>query len=160
LLYEISDRLKRLVQLHNDDNQDEEFRLGSGHNVPNSFLKTYDGHTNLNKTNDEEEDDDDEDDLEVSKEDQNDEVDNKKNRRRPQFGEVKFSKLEGLPPEKVVYKYFRSLIKQWEWDLDAREDIEKQTARGKQDTKTQKQCKDYIRPLFKLCKKEKSQMIY
>lgn len=25
---------------------------------------------------------------------------------------------------------------------------------GKMETRTQKQCKDYIRPLFKLCKKE------
>ena len=140
--------MQRLVQLHNDDNQDEEFRLGSGHNVPNSFLKT-----NVNKVEDEE---DEEDDLEISKEDHSDPDDNsetKKNTRRPQFGEIKFSKIEGMPPEKIVYKYFRTLIKQWEWDLDAREDTEKQTARGKQDTKTQKQCKDYIRPLFKLCKK-------
>jgi len=37
--------------------------------------------------------------------------------------------------------------------LNSRPDAEKLTAKGKMDTKTQKQCKDYIRPLFKLCKK-------
>jgi pre-mRNA-splicing factor 18 len=34
-----------------------------------------------------------------------------------------------------------------------RPDHAKRTAQGKIDTKTQKQCKDYIRPLFKLCKR-------
>jgi hypothetical protein len=64
------------------------------------------------------------------------------------------SPSSGLSEEKVIYKYFRNLLKQWEWDLDDREDYLKQTAKGKMETKTQKQCKDYIRPLFKLCKKK------
>ena len=66
---------------------------------------------------------------------------------------IQFSKMPNLTPEKVVYKYFRSLLKEWEWDLNARDDAEKMTARGKMETKTQKQCKDYIRPLFKMCKR-------
>ena len=45
-------------------------------------------------------------------------------------------------------------LKEWEWDLNARDDSEKMTAKGKMETKTQKQCKDYIRPLFKLCKRK------
>lgn len=54
----------------------------------------------------------------------------------------------------MVHKYFKSIIKQWEWDLNARPDKEKQSVKGKLATKRQKQCKDYIRPLFKLCKKK------
>ena len=38
-------------------------------------------------------------------------------------------------------------------ELNARPDHVKRTAQGKIDTKTQKQAKDYIRPLFKLCKR-------
>jgi pre-mRNA-splicing factor 18 len=64
------------------------------------------------------------------------------------------SPSSGLSSEKIIYKYFRNLLKQWEWDLDDREDYLKQTAKGKMETKTQKQCKDYIRPLFKLCKRK------
>jgi pre-mRNA-splicing factor 18 len=64
------------------------------------------------------------------------------------------SASSGLSSEKIIYKYFRNLLKQWEWDLDDRDDYLKQTAKGKMETRTQKQCKDYIRPLFKLCKRK------
>jgi Prp18 domain len=37
-------------------------------------------------------------------------------------------------------------------DLNARPDAVKNSAAGKRDTRTQKQSKDYLRPLFKLCK--------
>lgn len=67
---------------------------------------------------------------------------------------VHFTKMEGLSMEKVVYKFFRALTKQWEADLDEREDWAKRTAAGKKETRTQKQCKDYIRPLFRMCKKK------
>ena len=64
-----------------------------------------------------------------------------------------YSKTGKLSPGRVVYKYFRTLLKHWEVDLRNRGDHEKNTAKGKTDTRTQKQCKDHIRPLFKLCKK-------
>jgi pre-mRNA-splicing factor 18 len=67
---------------------------------------------------------------------------------------VHFSKMPGLSQEKVVYKFFRALTKQWEADLNQREEWEKRSAAGKKETKTQKQCKDYIRPLFRMCKKK------
>ena len=63
-----------------------------------------------------------------------------------------YSSTAGLSNEKIIHKYFRNLLKQWEWDLDDRDDVIKRTAKGKMETRTQKQCKDYIRPLFKLCK--------
>ena len=54
---------------------------------------------------------------------------------------------------KRIYRYFKSLIREWEEDLAKRPDSEKRTAAGKNETKTLKQCKDYIRPLFQLCKR-------
>lgn len=63
-----------------------------------------------------------------------------------------YSSTQGLSNEKIIHKYYRNLLKQWEWDLDDRDDAIKRTSKGKMETRTQKQCKDYIRPLFKLCK--------
>jgi pre-mRNA-splicing factor 18 len=54
---------------------------------------------------------------------------------------------------RMVRDYFKGLLREWELALQARPDHIKRTAAGKIDTKTQKQAKDYIRPLFKLCKK-------
>ncbi|KAL3807517.1 hypothetical protein ACHAXA_000093 [Cyclostephanos tholiformis] len=54
---------------------------------------------------------------------------------------------------KRIYRYFKSLIKIWEEDLSRRPDSIKRSASGKNETKTLKQCKDYIRPLFQLCKR-------
>ena len=44
---------------------------------------------------------------------------------------TKYSEDPQLTKEKVVYKYFRSLLKQWEQDLENREDSIKFTAKGK-----------------------------
>jgi pre-mRNA-splicing factor 18 len=67
---------------------------------------------------------------------------------------VHFSAMKDLPDEKIVYKFFRALAKQWEADLNMREDWEKRTAKGRNETRTQKQCKDSIRPLFRMCKRK------
>jgi pre-mRNA-splicing factor 18 len=53
----------------------------------------------------------------------------------------------------IVYSFFKGMLRRWEQDLADRPDQIKRTAQGKMATKTMKQCKDYIRPLFKLCKK-------
>ena len=65
-----------------------------------------------------------------------------------------FSKIPDITEEKLVYKFFRTLIKQWEMDLNQRDEYEKRSAKGRLETKTQKQCKDYIRPLFRMCKRK------
>jgi pre-mRNA-splicing factor 18 len=57
-----------------------------------------------------------------------------------------------MDPHKRIYKFFRGLLKQWEAQLAARPEQLKLSTQGKIATKTQKQCKDYIRPLFKRCK--------
>lgn len=64
-------------------------------------------------------------------------------------GEVK-----ELERNKLVRTFFRGLLKEWEMDLNTRPDHVKRTVQGKLETKTQKQAKDYMRPLFKLCKQK------
>ena len=54
---------------------------------------------------------------------------------------------------KRIYRYFKSLIRQWEDDLAQRPETIRKSAAGKNETKTLKQCKDYIRPLFQMCKR-------
>jgi pre-mRNA-splicing factor 18 len=54
---------------------------------------------------------------------------------------------------KRIYKHFKGLLKQWENDLNQRSDEMKRTLAGRNETKKVKQCKDYIRPLFQLCKR-------
>jgi pre-mRNA-splicing factor 18 len=60
---------------------------------------------------------------------------------------------ESNDPHKSIHKFFKTLLRQWEDDLTQRPDSIKRSAVGKNETKTMKQCKDYIRPLFKMCKK-------
>ncbi|KAF0756372.1 hypothetical protein AaE_004655 [Aphanomyces astaci] len=54
--------------------------------------------------------------------------------------------------EMLVYRYFKTMLSQWELALGQRPETVKRTAQGKIATRTMKQCKDYIRPLFRLCK--------
>jgi len=61
-------------------------------------------------------------------------------------------KQEEEDPHKKIHKFFKSLLKQWEDELAHRPDAARHTAAGRNETKTFKQCKDYIRPLFKMCK--------
>mmetsp|Transcript_8199 Transcript_8199/g.11830 ORF Transcript_8199/g.11830 Transcript_8199/m.11830 type:complete len:428 (+) Transcript_8199:162-1445(+) len=55
-------------------------------------------------------------------------------------------------PHKLIYRFFKDLLRQWEEDLAMRPEQVKRSVTGRNDTKTVKQCKDYIRPLFKQCK--------
>lgn len=64
-------------------------------------------------------------------------------------GEVK-----EMERNKLVRTFFRGMLKEWEMDLNVRPDHVKRTVQGKLETKTQKQAKDYMRPLFKLCKQK------
>jgi len=56
---------------------------------------------------------------------------------------------------KVIYKYLKSLLKEWERNLADRPESITRSVAGKNESKTLKQCKDYIRPLFKLLKSRK-----
>ena len=68
-------------------------------------------------------------------------------------GEKVMTEEELKDKPKRIYKYFKGLIRQWEDDLAKRPDAEKRTAAGRNETKTLKQCKDYIRPLFQQCRR-------
>lgn len=125
----------------------EEFRLGKGHGIRNPFLaqnkqlkKDQQQLTGLGFGGDERSsenarllekekpNDDDKDDLQgENEEDQSD-------------------------PPKIIYKYLKGLLKEWERELAERPESITRSVAGRNESKTLKQCKDYIRPLFKLLK--------
>ena len=68
---------------------------------------------------------------------------------------VMFHKMDGITEQRVIRNYFKMLVEVWENDLDDRDESEKRSAKGREQTKLFKQCKDHIKPLFKLCKQNK-----
>jgi pre-mRNA-splicing factor 18 len=57
-----------------------------------------------------------------------------------------------VDPQTMCYRFFKAMLREWSADLAARPGTVKLTAKGKVATKTQKQCKDYMRPFFQMCK--------
>ena len=109
----------------------EEFRLGKGHGIRNPFLEkdslANDTNNPSSKPTKKAKKDEDDDNDDDTKDD----------------------------PPKRIYKYFKRLLKEWEHDLAERPDSVAKTVAGRNESKTLKQCKDYIRPLFKLLKQRK-----
>jgi pre-mRNA-splicing factor 18 len=137
------DRLKRLrtaldkqknVQALTSEN--DEFRLGKGHGIRNPFLEKE-----KYKKNDHH--------AEEAMEDE--EKGNKGDSKEKQDESADL--LDENDPHKRVYRYFKNLLNQWEEDLAMRPESVKKSVAGRNETKTLKQCKDYIRPMFKLCKR-------
>lgn len=133
------DRLKRLRKALDEQKnvqagltEMDEFRLGRGHGIRNPFLeKDTEGTTEL------------EDHAEAS------EV------ATPAASKEKeedYDLTNEDDPHKRIYKYFKGLVKKWEEDMNHRPDAVKRSVAGRNELKTMKQCKDYIRPMFKLCK--------
>jgi len=58
-------------------------------------------------------------------------------------------------PPKIIYKYLKGLLKEWERELAGRPESVARSVAGRNESKTLKQCKDYVRPLFKLLKARK-----
>lgn len=144
------ERVARLFVL-SEATEEDDYRLTASYSTANSFLgsknnKDQELSGGGSSTADNNNNADDENDQEEGIEE------NSKSIKRGVYL-TNFATTPGLSKPKIIFKYFRNLLKQWEWDLDDREDAIKRTAKGKMETKTQKQCKDYIRPLFKLCKK-------
>ena len=129
---------------------DDHLRLGAG-----GTREGYEGHGK--SRNDDKDDDDDDDDGDEEEQGERDGDGKLLKKRKPNddelFGRVKFSAVEGLAPTRIVHKYFKMLVKWWEADLAIRDDAEKRSPQGRRETQLEKQCKDHIRPLFKLCKK-------
>ena len=128
--YQQIERLRVAMKVAEDSKGKEtddmdEFRLGSGYGIRNTFLSKDDG-----------------DDSKKAKDD----IENIK-----EYTENEES--AATDDHKRIYRFFKTLLRSWEDDLIKRSDAVKQSAKGKVETKTLKQCKDYIRPLFKQCKK-------
>ena len=123
------------------ENEDDEFLLDSANRTRNVFLKGKG-----NEDPDEEEDQKDGVNKSPTKASKTD-----KSTTTTATKELTQEEMNDKP--KRIYRYFKNLIKQWEEDLANRPDEVKRTAAGKNETKTLKQCKDYIRPLFQQCKR-------
>lgn len=145
----LMDRLKRLrkaldelksVQASNEESS--EFRLGKGHGIRNPFLikddvDTEPGSSHVHSGTDHH-------DANAAGATTNSKEDGK--------GDKEDEDLDDADPHKRVYKYFKGLCKQWEEDLNLRPEAVKRTVAGRNETKTLKQCRDYIKPMFKLLK--------
>jgi len=130
-------RLKEALEAHKESIasllEKDEFRLGSGHGIRNPFLEKDETGAGglITTTSFHKREDKGAHEVEVTE---------------------KETEEEASDPHKRVYKYFKGLLREWEDDLEKRTDDLKRTVGGRNETKTLKQCKDYIKPLFKLCK--------
>lgn len=134
----IGDRMTRLRRVEIDAVTKHEEGLGAGHNIRNRFVGgDADGRGDQRDSVDDAAEDAEEFEAqrgrhERKKEDTKDE--------------------DEKDADKLVYRFFRDMLHHWERELATRPDHVKHTMHGKVAVKTMKQCKDYIRPLFKLCK--------
>jgi pre-mRNA-splicing factor 18 len=142
----LSDRIQRLKEAKDHKavvqlqaTEADEFRLGRGHGIRNTFLEK---------------------DEAISSNDvtagtgfiPNQATDSKDEKKSDERKEPPAD--DGPPdPHKRIYRHFKGLLKQWEADLLARPEDVKRSLAGRNETKKVKQCKDYIRPLFQLCKR-------
>jgi len=137
-LYDDSDRLDRLdaaneltSQALAGINENEEFRLNKGHRIRNTFLGGKKNEIIQTKP------------LEAI---QNTQESTKKL-------DESLKEDNDNDPHKRIHRFLKSLLKHWEEELQQRPDAVTKTVAGKKDTHTLEQCRDYIRPLFKRCKK-------
>jgi pre-mRNA-splicing factor 18 len=149
-----SQRLARLEQAMEQQthvlqglSEKEEFRLGKGHGIRNTFLDRDD--------NDDDEDHQGNDNRQSSSNNNNKKEDEQNKNNQKEEEDVDDDINGEKDPPKFIYKFLKGLLKQWEQDLASRPDTEARSAAGRNDAKTLKQCKDYIRPLFKLLKQRK-----
>jgi len=62
--------------------------------------------------------------------------------------------LERMGAEKVIFKYFKNLIKQWERDLEGMSVAESKSAKGRAELTSQRNVKERMKALFDLCKRK------
>ena len=167
----VGQRLQRLQQAQThqsirqlQEREADEFRLGQGFGIRNTYLEK-DAAGNDNgmslKATDFQEDDHDRNSSKKRKDrtDAGSSNDNNNNNNKHQNHEGAATTTTPEVDEddndkhKRIYKHFKGLLKQWENDLNQRSDDVKRSLAGRNETKKVKQCKDYIRPLFQLCKR-------
>lgn len=133
------DRLKRLRKALDEQknvqaglSEMEEFRLGRGHGIRNPFLEKESKPTEVEAH------------AEVSGE-----ADPAAASKSAADGGKKedddYDLAKEDDPHKRIYKYFKGLVKKWEEDLNLRPEAVKKSVAGRNELKTLKQCKDYIR---------------
>ena len=167
----VGHRLQRLQQAQThqsirqlQEREADEFRLGQGFGIRNTYLeKDATGNDNgmSLKATDFQEDDHDRNSSKKRKDrtDAGSSNDNNNNNNKHQNHEGAATTTTPEVDEddndkhKRIYKHFKGLLKQWENDLNQRSDDVKRSLAGRNETKKVKQCKDYIRPLFQLCKR-------
>lgn len=123
----------------------EEFRLGKGHGIRNPFLEREKESSQLQQQ------------KSLSKDGKDSTNDNDNDNAESKASKAKADEDEDdqSDPPKFIYKYLKGLLKEWEYDLAQRPESVAKSVAGKNETMTLKQCKDYIRPLFKLLKSRK-----
>ena len=142
----LSDRIQRLTNAQNhrtlvqlQETEADEFRLGQGHSIRNPFLEKDEAISSTNMATEFMSNATCDSDAKLEKDL------SKRNNSGP---------TDGPPdPHKRIYRHFKGLLQQWEADLQARPEDVKRSLAGRNETKKVKQCKDYIRPLFQLCKR-------
>lgn len=134
----------------------EEFRLGQGHGIRNPFLGRDDNDARQRQLEQQEQQEKGEKDRHAQDADPSvskEEVANKAEKDEQENGND-IENEEDDPPKRV-YKFLKGLLKNWESDLEARPSSVAKSVAGRNESKTLKQCKDYIRPLFKQLKRRR-----
>ena len=132
----------------------EEFALGKGHGIRNTFLDKDDTTANQNNLLGLGRDGDK---KKSSDGDSKDKTEKEKDEDKEKEEDDKDMVGDKDPP-KFIYKYLKGLLKEWENDLSLRPDDVARSVQGRNEAKTLKQCKDYIRPLFKLLKSRRLEL--
>ncbi|GLD92053.1 hypothetical protein PINS_up000586 [Pythium insidiosum] len=142
-------RMQRLRRAEHDAASRREEELGEGHDIRNQFV----GHQRDDDEHEGPSRDDVEDEATVPPEGRAGDSAAGLAAREDGTDDPHAVDEKELEDDVLVYRFFKSMLLRWEQDLADRPDHVKRTAQGKLATKTMKQCKDYIRPLFKLCKR-------
>jgi len=76
-----------------------------------------------------------------------------KKRNEDEDPDFKVDDKEPTCDEEKIWFFFRKLLREWQLELDSRPATEKRTAEGRSQTVTYAQCRRYIKPFFKLCRR-------
>lgn len=155
------ERLRRVELQQVGGLQDDDLLLQDGHGVRNIFLD----HTHRIQEHDSEDEADDKADKKEERRNNKKTDGAKKEKRALGKGltgervgkkdkEGKVKKKKELTPSMKIYKFYKRLLRMWATVLSERSAAIKRSVKGKRATKCQKQCKDYMRPLFKKLKKK------
>eukprot|EP00510_Aplanochytrium_minuta_P003107 CAMPEP_0184017098 /NCGR_PEP_ID=MMETSP0954-20121128/7321_1 /TAXON_ID=627963 /ORGANISM="Aplanochytrium sp, Strain PBS07" /LENGTH=253 /DNA_ID=CAMNT_0026298243 /DNA_START=32 /DNA_END=790 /DNA_ORIENTATION=+ len=62
-----------------------------------------------------------------------------------------------MSAEKHIYRFLKKMMYEWGEELDSRSEDEKRKAQGKLATRTYKQCKEYLKPFYKMLKSKSAE---